>query len=134
VRKFHVHINVASLQPSLDFYRELFEQAPSKIRTDYAKWELLDPPLNFAISVSNSGHSGINHLGLQMDAEQLQSLQSRLSSLEGKSETDSACCYAVSDKLWLNDPSGVSWENFHSKRDDIDMQQACCDNSCGCHS
>ena len=25
-----------------------------------------------------------------------------------------ACCYARSDKTWVNDPQGVAWETFHS--------------------
>lgn len=24
------------------------------------------------------------------------------------------CCYATSDKAWVNDPSGLRWETFHT--------------------
>jgi hypothetical protein len=27
-------------------------------------------------------------------------------------QADASCCYAKSDKSWVKDPSGVSWETF----------------------
>jgi len=134
MRKFHVHINVASLADSIAFYNQLFDQQPSKLQSDYAKWELTDPPLNFAISTGAGDNAGINHLGLQMNARQLEHSQQRLATLASKVEKDAACCYALSDKFWLNDPNGILWENFYTKADDAGVQQACCDDSCGCHS
>ena len=29
-------------------------------------------------------------------------------------QTDAACCYARSDKAWVQDPSGLNWETFHT--------------------
>ena len=27
-------------------------------------------------------------------------------------EGETACCYAQSEKSWINDPAGISWETF----------------------
>jgi len=133
MRKFHVHINVASLTDSIAFYSELFAQQPSKLKPDYAKWDLQDPPLNFAISVSANNGGGVNHLGLEMSADDLANLQQRLASMPGKVEQNAACCYAVSDKLWLDDPNGLAWESFHTKANDAGGEHGCCNSDSGCH-
>ncbi len=81
----------------------------------YAKWMLDDPCVNFAIS-ARGGTAGINHLGVQVEADELAALTGRLRSA-GRAvaeQSDAACCYAKSDKTWIEDPEGVRWEAFHS--------------------
>ena len=29
-------------------------------------------------------------------------------------ESEVACCYARSNKHWVQDPSGIAWETFHT--------------------
>ena len=29
-------------------------------------------------------------------------------------QTGTSCCYAKSDKYWIEDPQGVAWETFHT--------------------
>jgi hypothetical protein len=116
MKRFHVHVSVKNLDESIGFYSKLFGATPSVAKPDYAKWMLEDPRINFAIS--QRGHAGgVNHLGLQVDsAEDLESLRSQVATAEiaALDEKGAACCYAKSDKYWVQDPQGVAWETFHT--------------------
>ena len=115
-KRFHVHLHVDDLAKSIAFYNHLFAAQPARLESDYAKWMLDDPRLNFAISTR--GHAaGIDHLGLQTDdAGELAELQARAAAadmaLEVEGET--TCCYARSEKHWVTDPQGIAWEHFHT--------------------
>jgi catechol 2,3-dioxygenase-like lactoylglutathione lyase family enzyme len=117
--RFHVHLHVADLAQSIGFYSKLFAAEPTRRESDYAKWMLADPPVNFAISTR--GPAGrIDHLGIQTDnADDLAALQSRARSadLALEVEGETSCCYARSDKHWVTDPQGVAWEHFHTLGD-----------------
>lgn len=118
MNRFHVHVSVKDLDESIRFYSKLFGAEPSMIKPDYAKWMLDDPRVNFAISHNQCGTSfGVNHLGLQVDSEpELAALETRFAQagLSGVQEHGASCCYAKSDKTWLQDPQGIAWENFHT--------------------
>lgn len=136
MKRFHVHVAVANLASSIDFYTKLFGQAPTKERPDYAKWMLDDPRVNFAISAR--GHApGVNHFGFQADsAEELQGLKQLAESASGGQVLDqgeTACCYAKSEKHWTVDPQGLAWEHFHTMSeaeefgaDTANQTGACC--------
>lgn len=75
-----------------------------------------DPRVNFAISQPGAA-PGVNHLGIQVESDaELSEMQSRLDALQPEltKEEGVACCYAKSDKYWINDPSGIAWETFHT--------------------
>jgi catechol 2,3-dioxygenase-like lactoylglutathione lyase family enzyme len=114
MKRFHVNVSVADLSQSIEFYTTLFGQEPSVAKTDYAKWMLDDPRVNFAISES-SRSSGVNHIGLQADTvDELGEIQQRLR-LAGEQtfdQADAECCYARSTKTWVRDPDSVAWETF----------------------
>jgi hypothetical protein len=116
MKHFHVHVHVDDLEESIRFYSTLFDARPAIVKRDYAKWMLEDPRLNFAISTGAS-HSGIGHLGLQVDKpEELVEIAARgeAARLGGIEERAARCCYAKSDKHWFTDPQGVVWETFES--------------------
>lgn len=116
MKRMHIHISVDNLPESIQFYSALFANQPSVLKSDYAKWMLEDPRVNFAIS-KRSAALGLNHLGLQVEsAEELAEMNTRLQTLQGEvtEEMGTACCYAKSDKYWVNDPQGVAWETFHT--------------------
>jgi catechol 2,3-dioxygenase-like lactoylglutathione lyase family enzyme len=116
MKRFHVHLNVAELAPSIRFYSKLFGLEPVKREADYAKWMLDEPRLNFAISARGRA-PGIDHLGLQVDsAGELAELGQRLEAAGGEilTEDGTTCCYARSDKAWTVDPQGTRWETFHT--------------------
>jgi catechol 2,3-dioxygenase-like lactoylglutathione lyase family enzyme len=116
MKRFHVHVAVSDLDQSIRFYSTLFGGEPSVRKTDYAKWMLDDPRVNFAIS-RRGGSAGVNHLGLQVEsAEELAAMHEQLMAADrGMVEEKGAdCCYARSDKYWVTDPAGIAWETFHS--------------------
>jgi lactoylglutathione lyase len=116
MKRFHVHVSVSDLPSSIRFYAALFGAPPSVEKPDYAKWMLEDPRVNFAIS-RRDRVPGVNHLGFQTDsAEELALLEQQLSaaSVPAREERAAACCYAKSDKTWVQDPQGVPWEVFHT--------------------
>jgi hypothetical protein len=92
----------------------LFAAEPTVVKTDYAKWMLDDPRVNFAIS-QRGGDAGLDHLGIQVEADdELRELAARLNSAGEQTRDEEAvtCCYARGNKSWVNDPSGVRWETF----------------------
>lgn len=116
MKRFHVHVSVDDLEKSVRFYSSLFGADPSVTKTDYAKWMLDDPRINFAISKRNRT-VGVNHLGFQVDSsEELKNLKCQLESADASliEQTATSCCYAKSDKHWVTDPSGIAWETFHT--------------------
>lgn len=116
MKRLHVHISVDNLADSIRFYSGMFAATPTVVKPDYAKWQLDDPRVNFAIS-QRGADAGLNHLGIQVEsAQELGAMQSRLAALQPDVEKEEgiACCYAKSDKYWVTDPSGIAWETFHT--------------------
>jgi lactoylglutathione lyase len=116
MKRFHVHVHVDDLPASIAFYSKLFAAEPARVESDYAKWMLDDPRINFAIS-NRGGAPGIDHLGLQADSEEeLAELKARAQAADMAllDEGETSCCYARSDKYWLTDPDGIAWEQFHT--------------------
>lgn len=116
MKRFHVHAHVEDLQQSIAFYSAMFAAQPTRVESDYAKWMLEDPRINFAIS-TRGGKPGVDHLGIQADSEEeLAGLKARAQAADIAlfDEGETSCCYARSDKHWLTDPQGIAWEQFHT--------------------
>jgi predicted enzyme related to lactoylglutathione lyase len=116
MKRFHVHVAVDDLKRSIGFYSALFAAAPSVVKTDYAKWMLDDPRVNFAISTRRR-QTGLDHLGIQAESgDELKEIYARLHQAGGAviEQGQTACCYAKSEKSWIDDPAGISWETFHT--------------------
>lgn len=116
MKRFHVHAHVENLPASIAFYSKLFAAEPSRVESDYAKWMLEDPRINFAISTRGST-PGVDHLGFQTDtAEELVELKARARAADMAllDEGATSCCYARSEKHWVTDPQGIAWEHFHT--------------------
>lgn len=119
--RMHLAINVKELAPSLAFYKAFFGAAPTKVKDDYAKFELLNPSLHFSLNVRPYQNRGVlNHMGLQVEnTEVVQQHKARLQAagLVSFDEMNTTCCYAVQDKIWVHDPEGNAWEVFYTKAD-----------------
>ena len=116
MKRLHVHVSVKDLDASVRFYTQLFASEPTVQKPDYAKWMLEDPRVNFAIS-QRDGRHGVQHLGIQVeDRTELAEVYDRLRRAEGPviEEGETTCCYARSEKSWIDDPQGVRWETFHT--------------------
>ena len=132
VLKPHVSLNVSNIDDSVAFYEKAFGVAVTKRRPGYAKFDLEAPSLN--LTMMEAARTGINvsHFGVQV-ASSADVVEARrrfeAAGLLTASEEDTACCYAVQDKVWVEDPDGNSWEVFVVKADSTSMKastSACC--------
>jgi len=118
MKRLHVHISVADLAQSVKFYSTLFAAEPDVIKPDYAKWMLADPRVNLALSTH--GKPGLDHLGIQVEtAGELAEVYARLQRAERPvlAEGAATCCYAKSEKSWIEDSQGILWETFLTSGD-----------------
>jgi predicted enzyme related to lactoylglutathione lyase len=122
MKRMHVHVSVDNLDKAIGFYSALFAAQPSVTKPDYAKWMLDDPRVNFAISTRGRA-AGLDHLGIQVEsADELQDVYARLKKAGGDilEEGQTTCCYAKSEKSWIDDPAAISWETFHTTGESTD--------------
>lgn len=138
MKRLHVHVAVRDLDESIRFYSKLFDAAPVVTKPDYAKWLLEDPRVNFAISARGAA-AGVRHLGIQVEnTKDLAAVTARLDAAAAtlRREEDVSCCYARSDKTWVDDPQGVRWENFFTHDTatsyGFDGREAASQAACGC--
>lgn len=143
MKRLHVHVAVQDIPQSIGFYSALFAAQPSVVKPDYAKWMLDDPRVNFAIS-TRGREPGLDHLGIQVeDQTELKDVYGRLRDAGADifEQGQTACCYANSEKSWIEDPAGISWETFlttgesavygdgsgeHAPRIAHEKQDSCC--------
>jgi catechol 2,3-dioxygenase-like lactoylglutathione lyase family enzyme len=114
MKRLHVHVSVSDLAASIRFYSRLFAAEPVVRKSDYAKWLLEDPRVNFAIS-QRDGRPGMQHLGIEVeDRVELQEVYGRLRAADEPviEEGETTCCYARGEKSWITDPQGIPWETF----------------------
>lgn len=132
----HISLHTQDLDASVDFYRRFLGAEPAKERPDYAKFQLADPPLNLALNrVEQAPPPAVNHLGIQVaDSATVWKRREAATAagLATRTEEDVDCCYAVQDKFWVTDPSGIEWEIFTVKDDAgvVPAAEACCAPDC----
>jgi len=122
VKRMHVHVAVNDLHQSISFYSALFATQPTVVKADYAKWMLDDPRVNFAISTRGK-QPGLDHLGIQVESKgELNDVYARLRQAGGAiiEQGETTCCYAKSEKSWIDDPAGISWETFFTTGESTD--------------
>src|SRR5215468_1924983 len=112
--KFHISLNASDLDRSIAFYRAFFGTEPAKVREDYAKFELAEPPLVLSLIPGGVG-GNVNHAGLRVrTAEELIDIQRRLETagIVTQREEGVECCYARQTKFWVADPDRMLWEVY----------------------
>jgi len=120
VLKPHVSLNVTNVEQSVAFYEKAFGVAATKRRPGYAKFDLQVPSLN--LTMQEAPRTGVNasHFGVQVaTTDDVVEAKARFEAagLRTLTEEDTSCCYAVQDKVWIEDPDGNSWEVFVVKAD-----------------
>ncbi len=134
ILKPHVSINVRNIETSVAFYRKMFGIEPSKVRTGYAKFDVQNPPLNFAMNEvpSLAGAGALSHLGFQVESTaDVFAFRERWENagLFTRDEMQTDCCYATQDKTWVKDPDGNEWEAFVVLKDnlgEVEKAKSCC--------
>ncbi len=132
--RVHVAINVRNLAKSIEFYRNLFDLEPAKVRTGYAKFDVANPPLNFSLNEHPFNETGaLSHLGIQVaSTEDVLAIREQWHQrgLITRDEMQTDCCFATQDKTWVLDPDGNEWEVFVVLKDNLpekaETSTSCC--------
>jgi catechol 2,3-dioxygenase-like lactoylglutathione lyase family enzyme len=133
-------LRVADLEGSIAFYSKLFGTGPAKRREGYANFAIAEPPLKLVLIEGEPGaDTRMDHLGVEVTStEEVAAATGRLKAagLETVAENDTACCYAVQDKVWVQGPGQEPWEVYVVKADSDVMTRdsgadACCADPAG---
>lgn len=113
-------LNVADIDSAVEFYSKFFGAEPAKRRPGYANFAIAEPPLKLVLmenaDAREHGVAGaLNHLGVEVETpDEVAAASVRLSGagLATETQDQTTCCYAVQDKVWVEDPSGAPWEVY----------------------
>ncbi|MFI8518823.1 ArsI/CadI family heavy metal resistance metalloenzyme [Streptomyces sp. NPDC085481] len=123
-------LRVADLEGSIAFYARLFGTEPAKRRPGYANFAIAEPPLKLVlIEGSPDEETRLDHLGVEVaSTEEVTAAGSRLTGagLATSEETDTSCCYALQDKVWVTGPGRERWEVYVVKADSEEDLSRCC--------
>jgi catechol 2,3-dioxygenase-like lactoylglutathione lyase family enzyme len=118
--RIQLALNVADIDSAVEFYSQLFGTGPSKRQPGYANFAIADPPLKLVLieKAEARGHGiegALNHLGVEVGApDEVVAASDRLSGegLTTEVQNQTTCCFAVQDKVWVEDPDGAPWEVY----------------------
>lgn len=108
-------LNVSNIDEAVAFYSKLFQVAPAKRRDGYANFAVETPPLKLVLIENPDAAGSLNHLGVEVfSTDEVSAAQARLAGdgLATATEEQVTCCYAVQDKVWVDDPDGAPWEIY----------------------
>jgi catechol 2,3-dioxygenase-like lactoylglutathione lyase family enzyme len=141
VSRVQLALNVSDIDQAVDFYSKLFGVAPAKRRPGYANFAVSDPALKLVLFESPGATTRLNHLGIEVEsADEVRSAQGRLDAegLAPAAEEQVSCCYALQDKVWVDDPDGAPWEVYTVLADaeapggDLRSVEVCGPGACSC--
>src|SRR5512147_2261553 len=116
---FHVAVYVRSIPDAVEQYRKILGQEPAKVRHDYAKFEIADPPVILSLNVGGEpgqvSHLGIRYPGTGDVASEL--ARAKREGIELLEQKGTTCCYAKADKFWVRDADGMPWEMYTLLKD-----------------
>ncbi len=115
VLKPHVSLNVSNIDAAVAFYEKAFNVAATKRRPGYAKFDLIEPMLNLTMQEAPRTGMNASHFGIQVaSSEDVAQAWTRFKNagLKTLTEDNTECCYALQDKVWVEDPDGNAWEIF----------------------
>jgi catechol 2,3-dioxygenase-like lactoylglutathione lyase family enzyme len=120
--KVHLHMSVADLAKSREFYRRFLGEEPVKEKAGYVKFLPGWAPVNLALSEGRQagGEGAVNHAGVQVDSPALvmeHLARVKAAGLPVREEIGVNCCHANQDKFWVEDPDGVEWEVYYLNYD-----------------
>jgi catechol 2,3-dioxygenase-like lactoylglutathione lyase family enzyme len=134
VSRVQLALRVADLEGSVAFYAKLFGTPPAKRRPGYANFAIAEPPLKLVLIEGTPGEpTRMDHLGVEVETPgEVAAATARLAAdgLPTLTEEDTACCYAVQDKVWVTGPGDEPWEVYVVKGDadalDKPTDSVCC--------
>jgi catechol 2,3-dioxygenase-like lactoylglutathione lyase family enzyme len=123
---FHVALYVDDIEAAVERYRKILGLEPAKVRRDYAKFEVADPPVILSLNVGGKpgtlSHLGIRYPGGGELATEM--VRTKNEGIEQLRQEGVVCCYAKADKFWVRDADDVPWEMYTLLDDANDTQTA----------
>jgi catechol 2,3-dioxygenase-like lactoylglutathione lyase family enzyme len=122
---FHISMYVKDIPTAVEHYKKIFGRDPAKVKADYAKFELTNPPVIFSLTLGDEpgkvSHLGIRYPGTgEVATEKVRVKNQGVAMLEQNGAT---CCYAKADKFWVRDTEGMPWE-FYTLLEDVEAETA----------
>ena len=102
----HISLKVFDLRKSLSFYMLLFNEKPIKLKDDYAKFELRQPPLNITLNVHKDNYDQKTEYGLQIESK------GDLDEIKLRFTKANYTLKEVGESVIINDPAGNVWEIY----------------------
>lgn len=122
---FHVSIHVKDIPTAVAHYQKVFGLEPAKVKADYAKFEIADPPVIFSLTLG--GEPGkVSHLGIRYPGTGevvTEKVRVKNQGIEMLEQQNATCCYAKADKFWVRDTEGMPWE-FYTLLEDVEAETA----------
>jgi catechol 2,3-dioxygenase-like lactoylglutathione lyase family enzyme len=132
----HVELPVKSLQRSLEFYQALFNRPPVEVGEGFARFNPYNPAVDFVLREDTDASRRDGHMGIQLKttadiAKYKQRVEAKgyPAQLE---EAETACCFSVANKAWIDDPDGNQWEIFVVTGEN--KSEVRCGPSCACEA
>ena len=114
MKRMHVHVSVEDIAKAIGFYSALFAAKPTVVKARLREMdarrsarELRDLDARARARPRSSRHPG-------RGPDELHEVYARLRK-RGRPVARArrtTCCYAQSEKSWVDDPAGISWETF----------------------
>ena len=122
-------LNVSDIDEAVAFYTKLFGTEPAKRQPGYANFAVDSPPLKLVLIENAEAPGSLNHLGVEVfSTDEVTAAQRRLADdgLATATQENVTCCYAVQDKVWVDDPDGAPWEIYTVLSDAPEMACESC--------
>lgn len=142
--RIQLALRVADLDAAVDFYSRLFDTPVAKRRPGYANFAVAEPPLKLVLIEGEAGKpTALDHLGVEVaSTDEVTASSQRLAAagLATDVQDNTACCYAVQDKVWVSGPGSEPWEIYTVLADhrpdlegqrDLALSAVAGDGSCG---
>jgi len=122
---FHVAVYVKDIPTAVEQYTKILGIEPAKVKADYAKFEITDPPVIFSLNIGGEpgtvSHLGIRYPGTGEVATEL--VRTKMQDVDLFEQKGTTCCYAKADKFWVHDADGLPWE-MYTLLEDVEAQTA----------
>lgn len=128
--RIQLALNVSDLDDAIEFYSILFHTQPAKVRPGYANFAIDEPPLKLVLIQGDGSPGSINHLGVEVfsTGEVTAATEHlRAAGLPTQVESETTCCYAVQDKVWVDGPDAARWEVYTVLADASDTDGLGCE-------
>ena len=131
--RLQLALNVRDIDEAVSYYSKLFDTPPHKRRPGYANFAIDRPPLKLVLFEKPGAAERLNHLGVEVFDDADVDLAAKRLSSEGildRVQAETVCCHATQNKIWSNEPEGLSWEWYRILDEDPSAAEKSNDDLC----